>query len=397
MERKTFRERLYKEKEAGNHIIGVAAGTGLTAKNAILGGADFILVLNSGILRQMGIGSYGGYLAFANANDMVAQCGLREFIPKFEDFPLFFGLHATDPTRDMKTYLKKIQDWGFTGINNYPSIGLFDGQFREALEETGISYDREVEVMAMASDLGLATVAFVFNEYQAKQMIEAGADIICAHLGFTQGGILGAAKVVSLTDGQKRVQAVFDVCKKMDRQMIKTLYGGPVKTPTDVQYMYQNTDADGYIGGSVFDRIPTERSVIEITKTFKATETMEEGDIAEKMVEDIVKYYDYVGFVKDYVREHYMEHISFTTLSEMCRLSRSHLSALFTKEVGCSFKEYLVHYRIKKAAKLLSEQTLRICDAARMTGYDDAAQFSRMFKKTLGVAPREYQKRHQHK
>lgn len=388
LSREDFLERLKKEIDAKNHLIAVASGTGLTAKYAIQGGADFLLALNSGIFRGMGRGSLGGFLPYANSNDMVYEFGVRELIPLVGDFPVIFGLNATDPTRDMGAYLDKIQKSGFIGINNYPTIGLIDGNFREALEENGSAFNQEVAAFQMAHDRGMVTVAFVFDEYQAEAMLDAGTDILCVHLGLTQGGMLGAAKALSLVASKDRIQEIYALCDKQRPDVIKMLYGGPVKTPVDVQYMYQNTSAHGYIGGSAFDRIPTEKSLMNITKAFKTTDDIDESDLMAKMLNGITKYYDYTGFIKEYVKENYMNEISFLDLAKVCHVSRSHLSALFKKEVGCSFPEYLVNFRIHKAAKLLKEENLMVSEVAELVGYQDVAHFSKMFKKYMGVSPK---------
>ncbi len=388
LSREVFLEKLRREIEAENHLIAVASGTGLTAKYAIQGGADFLLALNSGIFRGMGRGSLGGLLPYANSNDMVYEFGIRELIPLVGDFPVVFGLNATDPTRDMAAYLDEISQSGFIGINNYPTIGLIDGKFREALEENGSAFEHEVEVFRMAHERGMVTVAFVFDENQAGAMLDAGTDILCVHLGLTQGGMLGAAKALSLVASKDRIEAIYALCDQQRPEVIKMLYGGPVKTPVDVQYMYQNTSAHGYIGGSAFDRIPTEKSLMNITKAFKTTDDIDESDLMSKMLNGITKYYDYTGFIKEYVKENYMNEISFLDLAKVCHVSRSHLSALFKKEVGCSFPEYLVNFRIHKAAKLLKEENLRVSEVAELVGYQDVAHFSKIFKKYMGVSPK---------
>lgn len=388
LSREAFLEKLRKEIDAENHLIAVASGTGLTAKYAIQGGADFLLALNSGIFRGMGRGSLGGLLPYANSNDMVYEFGVRELIPLVGDFPVVFGLNATDPTRDMAAYLDEIRQSGFIGINNYPTIGLIDGKFREALEENGSAFEHEVEVFRLAHERGMVTVAFVFDENQAGAMLDAGTDILCVHLGLTQGGMLGAAKALSLVASKDRIEAIYALCDRQRPEVIKMLYGGPVKTPVDVQYMYQNTSAHGYIGGSAFDRIPTEKSLMNITKAFKTTDDIDESDLMSKMLNGITKYYDYTGFIKEYVKENYMNEISFLDLAKVCHVSRSHLSALFKKEVGCSFPEYLVNFRIHKAAKLLKEENLRVSEVAELVGYQDVAHFSKIFKKYMGVSPK---------
>lgn len=386
--KRKFLETLYREIDMGNHIIAVASGTGLTAKYAIKGGADFLLALNSGIFRGMGRGSLGGLLPYANSNDMVHEFGLRELIPLVKEFPIIFGLNATDPTKNMGNYLDDIKACGFVGVNNYPTIGLIDGQFREALEENGSTFNREIEVFRMAHKKGMVTIAFVFDEDQAALMLGAGADVICVHLGLTAGGMLGAAKALSLVAGKNRVNKIFAVCDQIRPQVIKMIFGGPVKTPVDVQYMYQNTSAHGYIGGSAFDRIPTEKSLMNITKAFKTTDSLDEEDLMVKMLAGVTKYYDYTGFVKEYVNENYMNEISFLDLAQICHVSRSHLSALFKKEVGCSFPEYLVNFRMHKAEHFLEKENIRVSEAAELVGYQDVAHFSKMFKKYIGVSPK---------
>ncbi len=387
--KESFLEQLRCELESeDHHLIAVASGTGLTAKYAIYGGADFILALNSGIFRGMGRGSLGGLLPYGNSNDMVYEFAIRELIPLVGDFPVFFGINASDPTKDMDEYLEMIYRSGFIGINNYPTIGLFDGQFREALEESGSTFDQEVTVIRKAHALGLVTVAFVFNVEQAEEMLNAGADILCVHLGLTQGGMLGAAKALSLVAGKERIREIYALCDEKRPEVIKMFYGGPFKTPADVQYIYQNTTAHGYIGGSAFDRIPTEKSLMNITKAFKTTDEINEEDLMSKMLNGITKYYDYTGFLKEYVKENYMNEISFLDLAKICHVSRSHLSALFKKEVGCSFQEYLVNFRMHKAAKLLKEEHLKVFEVAELVGYPDVAHFSKMFKKYMGISPK---------
>ncbi|MFD2878064.1 phosphoenolpyruvate hydrolase family protein [Paenibacillus rhizoplanae] len=177
MNRTAILERLQSELREGNHIIGVSTGTGITAKVAADSGADFILMLNSGKFRQMGRSSLAGFLPFCNSNEMVMDFASKEIVPLVRDTPVLFGLNANDPTRDMSLYIEEIKNRGFAGVNNYPTVGLIDGAFREALEEDGISYDREVEAIRLAHQQELFTVAFVFDKAQAVQMAEAGGQM----------------------------------------------------------------------------------------------------------------------------------------------------------------------------------------------------------------------------
>lgn len=387
--RQGFLKRLYEASDAGEHVIGAVCGSGLTAKYVMAGGADFILALSSGIYRSMGRGSLGGLMPYANSNEMVAAFAKRELLPMTRDFPVFFGLNATDPTMEMTTYIKAIRNWGFTGINNYPTIGFYDGDFHDALEASGLCYEAEVQAIAYAHELGMATVAFAFNADQAKQMIRAGADVLCVHLGLTGGGLLGASKVFSLVAAKDKINAIFEVCDTLRPGILKMVYGGPLKDPVDVQYMYQNTQTHGYIGGSAFDRIPTEKALLNITQAFKSTQSFTEDTLMQKMLTGITKYYDYPAFVKEYIKQNYMNEIAFSDLARLCGVSRGHLSTRFKQEVGCTLQDYLLSYRMKKAASLL-KRGVTVAEAGAMVGYPDVAHFSKMFKKTMGASPKTY-------
>ncbi len=391
MKREKILENLKLQVKMGNHIIGVSTCSGMTAKYAKQGGADFLLILNSGRYRQMGRGSLAGFLPFCNSNDMVMDIASREIIPLIGDIPLVFGLNATDPTKNLEGYIDKIRDMGFSGINNYPTVGLIDGQFNEALEEDGCHYITEVESIRMAHERDLFTVAFVFDETQAEQMINAGADVICVHLGLTGGGLLGAKKVLSLEAAKVKMEKIFNKCNKISPEVIKLIYGGLVKTPIDVKYMYSNNEnLMGYIGGSAFERIPSEKFITNITKTFKTSGHLDEDNLMMKMLDGITKHYDYVEFVKEYVNEHYRNEISFLDLARVAHISRSYLSSLFKREVGCSFPEYLVKFRINKAAEILDRKKIQLSELASLVGYEDYSQFSKMFKKYKGCSPKYY-------
>ncbi|MBP1890766.1 putative TIM-barrel enzyme/AraC-like DNA-binding protein [Clostridium moniliforme] len=391
MKRDRILEKLRLQIKKGNHIIGIATGSGMTVKHSQNAGADFLLMLNSGRFRQMGRGSLAGFLPFCNSNDMVMDFASKEILPLAKDIPIIFGLNATDPTKNIESYIEKIIDMGFSGINNYPTIGLIDGQFRETLEENGLNYLMEVEAIRIGHEKGLFTVAFVFDEIQAVQMINSGADVICVHLGLTGGGLLGSKKVFSLEAAKIRARKIFDKCNELNPNVIKLIYGGPIKTPVDIQYMYNNNDdLMGYIGGSAFERIPSEKSIINITKTFKVSGQLNEDDLMSKMLDGITKHYDYVDFVKEYVAQNYMNEISFLDLAKVAHVSRSYLSSLFKKQVGCNFPEYLVKFRINKAVEILDRKNFQLSEVASLVGYKDYAQFSKMFKKYMGYSPKQH-------
>ncbi|MFD3259997.1 phosphoenolpyruvate hydrolase family protein [Paenibacillus lentus] len=391
-QRQLILNRLRGQIRAEEHIIGVAAGAGISAKYAVKGGADLILVLNSGRFRQMGLGSIAGYLPFANNNDMVMDFGSREILSVVGDTPVIFGLCGTDPGLELPVYLHRIHNSGFAGIINYPTLGLIGGQFREALEEEGMSYLQEVEAVRLAHELDLFTMAFVFNPEQAGLMLEAGADVICAHLGVTAGGLMGTKKVLSLEKGAEIARHIFAVCDASGKQPIKLVYGGPVHSPVDVQYMYDNTSAMGYVGGSSFERIPTEEAIVETTYRFKLTGQLEQDKLLMDKLALADEPYDYVAFVKEYIAENYMNNISLTELAERIHVSRTHLSALFNKEVGCSFPEYIAKYRIHKAQDVIKHTRLPLARIAEMVGYPDYVHFSKNFKKYTGMTPQSFRR-----
>lgn len=393
LQREQILNKLKSQIRVTGHIIGVAVGAGITAKYALQGGADILLTLNSGRFRQMGQSSMAGWLPFANCNQMVKEFGTREIIPVAKDTPVIFGLNATDPTIELGQYIDLISSLGFAGINNFPTVGMLDGQFREALEEEGLSFEREIEAVRIAHSKNLFTLAFVFDALQAKEMLKAGADLICAHLGLTKGGFTGAKKALSLQSAKLLADEIFSACDEVGADTIKMIYGGPVKTPTDLSFIYNNTSAMGYIGGSSFERIPSEDAILNITRAFKKTGNIKQDDLLVKMIEGVKKHYDYVEFIKEYVAVNYMNEVLFTDLANVAHISRSHLSALFRKEVGCTFPEYLTQIRISKAKEIMKFKHVKLNEVANMVGFSDYAHFSKTFKKITGIPPETYQVR----
>ncbi len=390
LQREQILHKLKTQLRVTGHIIGVAAGAGITAKYAVKGGADMLLALNAGRFRQMGQSSLAGWLPFANCNEMVMEFGTREIIPLAAEIPVIFGLNATDPMIELEQYIALIGARGFAGINNFPTIGMLDGQFREALEEEGISFDREIEAIRIAHQQNLFTLAFVFDRHQAQAMAIAGADLICAHLGLTKGGYTGAKKVLSLQAAKEIADEVFTACDDVRPGIIKMIYGGPVKMPVDLSYLYNNTRTMGYIGGSSFERIPSEDAIINITRAFKQTGHLAQDELLVKMIEGIKNHYNYVDFVKDYVAVNYRQKVLFADLAKVAHISRSHLSALFKKEVGCTFSEYLIQYRISKAKEIMKVKHIKLNEVAQMTGFKEYSHFSHTFKRVTGVAPEKF-------
>ncbi len=373
------------------HILGVAVGSGLTAKLAAMGGADFLLTLTAGKYRIMGRSSLSSYFCYGNNNEQVMTLGTREIFPIVRNTPVIFGFMACDPTISLYEYIVKIKNEGFSGIVNYPTVSLIDGKFREALEEEGNTYEQEVAAINIASHLNLVTMAFVTNKEEATQMIKAGANIICIHLGLTKGGLVGAKKYLPIGDAKKVTSEVFNVCKELNPDVLRLVYAGPAISISDLHYLYQNTDCQGYIGGSTFDRIPIENSVYEKVKLFKNSYTEESS--LNHYLQNIEKKNNLIESITKYIDEHYMDNLTLSDLALVANISCSYLSVRFKNEIGVSFSEYLLSYRMKKAQELLSNSSVSCKMVASLVGYLDYPQFSKTFKRITGLSPQEYQKK----
>jgi predicted TIM-barrel enzyme/AraC-like DNA-binding protein len=382
--RQDILNKLKKNTRTNKPIIGVSVGAGISAKYAALGGADMILALNSGRFRQMGFSSLAGMMPYENCNRLVLDFGCREVIRVVKDIPVIFGLCASDPLIVLDDFIDKVNSLGFSGINNFPTVGIIDGNFRQALEESYMGYDYEIKAVKIASNKNILTVAFVFDAEQALKMVDAGADIICAHLGFTRGGILGVKSYLPLEDAASKAQDIFNAVNSYNSDIIKLVYGGPVKTPGDAEFLYNNTDAAGYIGGSSFERIPTEEAITHITEMFKSYHILSGKHF------DNDKRYSYISLIIDFISTHYSEDIVFSKIAEELHLSRNYLSYLFKKEIGCTFETYLMKFRIKKAKEILCNEGGTISEVSEKVGFNDLAYFSKVFKKITGKCPTAY-------
>ncbi|MEP6067278.1 MAG: phosphoenolpyruvate hydrolase family protein [Paracoccaceae bacterium] len=251
-------------------IIGGGAGTGLSAKCEEAGGIDLIVIYNSGRYRMAGRGSLAGLMPYGDANGVVMEMA-GEVLPVVKETPVLAGVCASDPFRLMDKFLDDIKDAGFSGIQNFPTVGLIDGNFRANLEETGMSYQLEVDLVALASKKGLLTTPYVFSEKDAKAMAEAGADIIVCHLGLTTGGSIGAETGVTLEQCPALVDAWAAAALAVKPDAIILVHGGPVAMPEDAEYVLQNTkNCHGFYGASSMERLPTEIALTKQTETFKA-------------------------------------------------------------------------------------------------------------------------------
>jgi len=263
-------ERMHNEITAGCPIIGSGAGTGLSAKCAEAGGADLIIIYNSGRYRMAGRGSLAGLMPYGDANAIVVDMA-SEVLPIVEKTPVLAGVCGTDPFRSMSVFLKQIKEMGFAGVQNFPTVGLIDGVFRANLEETGMGFDLEVEMIRLAHEMDLLTAPYVFDIKQAIQMAEAGADILVPHMGLTTNGSIGAQTAITLEEAAQRIQAMHDAAKSVNPDIIVLCHGGPIATAEDAAYILKHTSGIvGFFGASSMERLPTEIAMTSNMVTFKS-------------------------------------------------------------------------------------------------------------------------------
>ena len=261
--------RLKKNIKEGLPIIGTGAGTGISAKCAESGGADLIIIYNSGRYRMAGRGSLAGLMPYGDANQIVVDMA-REVLPIVKNTPVLAGVCGTDPFRLMDVFLKELIEIGFSGVQNFPTVGLIDGVFRQNLEETDMGYDLEVEMVAKARELGLLTTPYVFNEEDAKKMAKAGADMLVAHVGLTTKGSIGAKTSLTLEEAAKQVQLMHDAAKSVNPDIMVICHGGPIAEPEDATYVLKNTKGIvGFFGASSIERLPTEKAITKQVESFK--------------------------------------------------------------------------------------------------------------------------------
>ena len=254
----------------GEPIVGGGAGTGLSARCEELGGIDLIVIYNSGRYRMAGRGSLAGLLAYGNANEIVVEMA-AEVIPVVEHTPVLAGVNGTDPFYRPEIFLPELARLGFAGVQNFPTVGLIDGVFRQNLEETGMGYALEVEMIRQAAALDLLTTPYVFDESQAVEMTRAGADIIVCHMGLTTGGDIGAETALTLDDCVMRIDAMAAVARGEREDVIVLCHGGPIAMPEDATYVLQRTQGvHGFYGASSMERLPTEDALTKRTREFKS-------------------------------------------------------------------------------------------------------------------------------
>jgi predicted TIM-barrel enzyme len=268
--RKEVVERLRATLKKGQPIIAAGAGTGISAKFIERGGADLIIIYNSGRFRMAGHGSTCGLMAYGDANAVAMEIGEFEVLPIVEEIPVICGVHATDPRRRMWHWLLQVKAMGFSGVNNFPTHCIVDGMFRQILEETGMSVKKEFEMVALARRMDLFSIVYVATPEESKAMAEAGADAIIAHVGTTVGGSIGVkGAAVTMPEAVKRVRRIIDGARQVRKDIIFLSHGGPIATPEDAAYINEHTDAVGFVGASSLERLGVEESLTNLTRRFK--------------------------------------------------------------------------------------------------------------------------------
>lgn len=263
-------KRLRKNIDDGVPIIGAGAGTGISAKFEEAGGVDLIIIYNSGRFRMAGRGSLAGTMPYGDANAIVMDMA-GEVLTVVEDTPVLAGVCGTDPFRQMEIFLQEVEAIGFDGVQNFPTVGLIDGLYRQNLEETGMGYDLEVEMVRTAHKMGLLTTPYAFKPEEGEQMAEAGADIVVAHMGLTTKGTIGATTALNLEESASVVQAICDAARGVNEDVIVLCHGGPISEPEDAQYVLQNTQGvNGFYGASSMERLPVEVAITNHIEKFKA-------------------------------------------------------------------------------------------------------------------------------
>lgn len=269
--KKEVRDRLQKTLDQNKAIIAAGAGTGISAKFIEKGGADLIIIYNSGRFRMSGHGSTAGLMAYGDANAVAMEIGEFEVLPVVEEIPVICGVHGSDPRRRMWHHLLKVKEMGFSGVNNFPTHAIIDGHFRSVLEETGMGFEKEVEMVRLATMMDLFSIVYVAKPEEARQMAEVGADAIIAHVGTTVGGSVGVVGATcTMDEAIERTNKIIEAGKEVNPDILFLTHGGPINTPDDVREVLAKTNAHGFVGASSLERMGVEESLTNLTREFKS-------------------------------------------------------------------------------------------------------------------------------
>lgn len=266
--RQEMLQRMRAKLQSGGILVAAGAGTGISAKFEEEGGADALLVFNSGRYRMHGLGSLSGLMPYGDANAVAMEMGTRQVLPIVREIPVICSVNGTDPTRVMKSFLADVVDAGFSGVNNFPTVGLIDGKFRATLERTGMGYDKEVEMIATAHEMEMFTMAYAFTTEEARRMAEAGCDVLLAHVGLTAGGSIGASETMSLDEASALVSDMARSAREVNPEILVLCHGGPIAGPKDVEYVIERAPVQGFVGASSMERLPVETAIRDATRTF---------------------------------------------------------------------------------------------------------------------------------
>jgi predicted TIM-barrel enzyme len=262
--------RLKAKLATGKIIVAGGAGTGISAKFEEEGGADIIMVFNSGRYRMHGLGSLSGWMAYGDANAIAFEMGERQILPITNEVPVICSVNGTDPTRVMPVFLNQVISAGFSGVNNFPTIGMIDGNFRATLEATGMGYDKEVDMIGLAHSKDIFTMAYAFTVEEAKSMASAGCDMLLAHVGLTAGGSIGAIKTLSLEESADLISRMVAAGRKINTEIMVLCHGGPISMPKDVEFILSKVNCEGFVGASSMERLPVESGIRDMTAAFAA-------------------------------------------------------------------------------------------------------------------------------
>jgi predicted TIM-barrel enzyme len=272
------RDRLQATLDQNKAIIAAGAGTGISAKFIEKGGADLIIIYNSGRFRMAGHGSTAGLMAYGDANAVALELGEYEVLPVVEEVPVICGVHGSDPRRRMWHHLLKVKEMGFSGVNNFPTHSIVDGHFRQVLEETGMGFAKEVEMVRLATMMDLFSIVYVAKPEEARQMAEVGADAIIAHVGTTVGGSIGVVDATcSMDEAIERTQAIMEAGRAVNPDIFCLAHGGPINTPEDVRVILNKSRVQGFVGASSLERMGVEESLTSLTRAFKSLTLGQEG------------------------------------------------------------------------------------------------------------------------
>lgn len=268
--RKEVLQRLHQKLETGRIIVAAGAGTGISAKFEEAGGSDLLLVFNSGRYRMHGLGSLSGLMAYGDANAIALEMGTRQILPIVKEVPVICSVNGTDPTRVMQFFLRDVIAAGFSGVNNFPTVGLIDGNFRAVLEKTGMGYYKEAEMIRLAREQDIFTMAYAFTRAEAHMMAEAGCDLLLAHVGLTAGGSIGAEETMTIEQAADLIGEMMEEAASVKPDILTLCHGGPIAMPEDVERVLELVSVHGFVGASSMERLPVETGIEETTRRFAA-------------------------------------------------------------------------------------------------------------------------------